>query len=78
MESLSLAAEFVEEDFLVESNQVFEEKAGDCADESAGAELCTYGTVPSGSSDEAYVEPGKTHDGLPEYPRISDRWTTSI
>lgn len=61
MESLSLAAEFVEEDFLlVESNQVFEEKAV-TALMNQPVPNCVLMTVPSGSSDEAYVELGKDH-----------------
>ncbi|MCH1982161.1 phosphocholine cytidylyltransferase/choline kinase family protein [Ruminococcus sp. OA3] len=59
MESLSLAADFVGEDFLlVESNQIFEEKAV-TALLNQPVPNCILMTVPSGSSDEAYVELGR-------------------
>lgn len=59
MASLALAAPYVKENFLlIESNQIFEEAAVTEVMESP----CANGmliTVPSGSSDEAYVELGK-------------------
>lgn len=59
MESLSLAADFVKEDFLlVESNQIFEEKAVTTLLNRPVPNGILM-TVPSGSSDEAYVELAK-------------------